>query len=199
MAKSKIKLRVAHLVVLFRVRRYHALGWEGFMRKTLLLVVAVAVSGCGGANMAAEIQASNEAASDLQKAIDNCNRVHATAKLAVPLVRCWNDAEMRWQIARAQSVGGQSLPFVQSIHAQMIVAAERHDMKKITPNEFMAEYERLKSQMTDRLNAESQAVHTANQQAQQAASARAIAVGASIMAGPPSTTCTTFGNTMTCR
>lgn len=169
------------------------------MEKTLLLLVAIAVSGCGGAQMAAEHQASNAAAADLQKAIDNCNKLHGPAKLAVPLVRCWNEADMRWQLDRARHVGGQSLDFVQSIHAQMIVIAEKHDLKKITPNEFTAEYGRLKAQMADRINSESQAVYSANQQNQQAASARAIAAGAAIMSGPPTTTCTRFGNTMTCR
>lgn len=122
-----------------------------------------------------------------------------------PRVKCINDVMLAYFTAIQRTVGAVDLDLVNAHHAQRLVAAERYDTGKTSAVQFEAEVAKLvaefRTEAASRRN--SAAMASAAQQQAAAASQQAVLAQQKAISDafqvPKPVTCTTIGNSMTCR
>lgn len=141
------------------------------MKFAMLLAIAATLGGCAQQRMA-------EASEQMEKEKAECRAPPRTTNMA--LARCINSAEERG--FRASGVSGGDLLSVRL--ASRLAIAEKQDKGQITAAEAELEFAKVTSSL----------VSTDQQRRNSEVTANAV----SAMSAPRSTTCTRYGNSVTC-
>jgi hypothetical protein len=173
------------------------------MRIWLGMVTCTAMAGCAQPHtpISAPMIPARNVQAEMEATAVRCEKQHPMdkdRKPMTPFMACFMDAEVQYWTGKNEfrrTVALQS-------KAESLAIAEQYDAGKISRQRLQAELQLVGARSNEKI-ASAAAQHATLEQQQQAMrqqqSMALLAAGAKAMAPPPTITCSTFGNTTTCR
>lgn len=173
--------------------------------RALICPTVLLLTGCGLAHQAELRNARDAAFAEYHRAIASCQQQfpNATVKPTVPRVKCMAAAQEQFAVENQRVTGSRELPMVRARLANDVLISEKFDSGRMSEGEYRAALAANEANYAvgeqQRANADA-TLAAAQSQAAAAQSQAAIAQQKAIADEfqPKTTTCNTFGNTVTC-